>query len=54
MTLLSLKIDTLYVACSPEFGVVSYGHCEDEALNNLTDELHQQSTYYEKNDHAFR
>jgi hypothetical protein len=30
---------TLYAACSPELGVVSYGRCQDEALNNLTDAI---------------
>ena len=35
MAILTLKADTLYLACSPELGVVTYGHCQDEALNNL-------------------
>jgi hypothetical protein len=39
MSTLTLKISTLYAACSPELGVVSYGRCQDEALNNLTDEI---------------
>jgi hypothetical protein len=39
MSILTLKIATLYAACSPELGVVSYGRCQDEALNNLTDEI---------------
>jgi hypothetical protein len=39
MSTLTLKIATLYAACSPDFGVVSYGGCQDEALNNLTDEI---------------
>ena len=42
MTAFTFKIETLYAACSPELGVVSYGHCEDEALNNLTDEIRQR------------
>ena len=42
MTALAFKIDTLYLACSPEIGLVCYGHCQDEALNNLTDEIHQR------------
>ena len=29
--------------CSPELGAVSYGHCQDEALNNLTDEIREQA-----------
>jgi len=39
MTTLTLKLDTLYVACWPELGLLSYGHCRDEALNNLADDL---------------
>lgn len=35
MSTLTLKIATLYAAYSPELGVVSYGRCQDEALNNL-------------------
>jgi hypothetical protein len=35
----SAKNGTLYCACSPEWDVVSYGSCEDEALNNLQDEV---------------
>ena len=42
MSTLTLKIATLYAACSPELGVVSYGQCQDEALNNLADEIRQQ------------
>ena len=41
MTTFTLKLDTLYAACSPELGVVSYGQCQDEALNNLSDEIRQ-------------
>jgi hypothetical protein len=40
MTTLAFKNDTLYIACSPELGVVSYGQCQDEALTNLTEEIH--------------
>ena len=39
MSTLTLKIATLYAACSPELGVVSYGGCQDEALNNLADAI---------------
>ena len=35
----TMKIDTLYMACSPELDVVSYGACQDEAINNLSDEI---------------
>ncbi len=41
MILSTLKIHSLYLACSLESGVVGYGACQDEALNNLTDELRQ-------------
>ncbi len=41
MTILTIKITTLYAACSPELGLVSYGHCQEEAINNLTDQLRQ-------------
>lgn len=56
-TTLTFKLDTLYAACSVDFGVVSYGHCQDEALNNLADELRQRDgvgepTGDEKNIHA--
>jgi len=43
MTAFAFKADTLYIACSPELGAVSYGHCQDEALNNLTDEIREQA-----------
>ena len=33
------KIASLYAACSPELGVVSYGTCQDEALNNLNTKI---------------
>jgi hypothetical protein len=42
MTTFTLKMDTLYAACSPELGVVSYGHCQDEALNNLREDIREQ------------
>ena len=43
MTAFAFKADTLYVACSPELGLFSFGHCQDEALNNLTDEIRERS-----------
>jgi hypothetical protein len=43
MTTFAFKADTLYIACSPELGVFSFGHCQDEALNNLTDEIRERS-----------
>jgi hypothetical protein len=36
---ITLKLNTLYAAYSPELGVLSYGGCRDEALNNLSDEI---------------
>ena len=39
ISILTIKTESLYCACSPEWGVVSYGNCRDEALNNLTDEI---------------
>jgi hypothetical protein len=39
MTTFTLKTESLYIACLPELGLVSYGQCQDEALNNLQDEL---------------
>ncbi len=37
--LLTAKIDTLYVAYAPDEGVFSYGHCLDEAVNGLSEEI---------------
>lgn len=37
--ILTSKSYNLYAACSVEFGVISYGGCRDEAVNNLQDEL---------------
>jgi hypothetical protein len=42
VTTFTRKITTLYVAYAPDFNVAAYGGCQDEALNNLTDELRQQ------------
>jgi len=39
---ITLKQDTLYVAYAPEFDMCSYGVCEDEALNNLTDKIQEK------------
>jgi hypothetical protein len=44
MDAITLKLDTLYAACSPELGVLSFGGCRDEALNNLSDEIHERRT----------
>jgi hypothetical protein len=42
VTPVTLKVTTLYVAYAPDFDVAAYGGCQDEALNNLTDELRQR------------
>jgi hypothetical protein len=38
-SILTIKAQSLYCACSPEFGLISYGNCWDEAVNNLQDEV---------------
>jgi hypothetical protein len=42
MNTFTLKISSLYVAYAPEFDVSAYGVCQDDALNNLTDEIRDQ------------
>ena len=37
--ILTMKTESLYFAYTPEWGVVSYGSCQDEAVNNLQDEV---------------
>jgi hypothetical protein len=44
MKTFTLKLETLYAAYSPELGMVSYGHCQDEALNNLSEDIREQQT----------
>jgi len=39
LSILTVKTESLYCACSPELDIVSYGACRDEALNNLQDEI---------------
>jgi predicted RNase H-like HicB family nuclease len=39
LSIVTTKTEGLYCACSPEWGVVAYGGCRDEALNNLQDEM---------------
>ncbi len=58
MTTFTQRITSLYVAYAPDFDVSAYGACEDEALNNLTDELrlHQggaEATGEERNKDAY-
>ena len=57
VTTFTLKVTTLYVAYAPDFNVAAYGGCQDEALNNLTDELRghgaEEATGREENSHAF-
>jgi hypothetical protein len=56
---LTQRITSLYVAYAPDFDVAAYGGCQDEALNNLTDELRQQratgeATGNKENSYALR
>jgi hypothetical protein len=41
MTIHTRKLQTfaLYTAYTDEFGVTAFGHCRDEAINNLADEI---------------
>lgn len=39
LSILTTKTESLYCACSPEWGLISFGGCRDEALNNLQDEI---------------
>jgi hypothetical protein len=39
LSIFTLKTESLYCACSPEWGVISYGACQDEAINNLQDDV---------------
>ena len=41
---LTLKITSLYVAYAPEFEVSAFGACQDEALNNFTDEIRERQS----------
>lgn len=43
MTTLTIKQGTLYGAYAPEFNMGAWGTCQDEAINNLTDELREQN-----------
>jgi hypothetical protein len=47
LSILTAKTEGLYFACSPECGVVSYGGCRDEALNNLAEEIRTHRTVQE-------
>lgn len=42
MTIALAKTESLYAAYSPEFGVIAYGGCQDEAINNLADDIRQR------------
>lgn len=46
--ILTTKAETLYCAYSPELGVISYGQCQDEALNNLHDDCRAREQSGEK------
>jgi hypothetical protein len=50
--ILTAKTESLYFACSPERDVVSYGGCQDEALNNLQDELQIREQTAGEENHA--
>jgi len=39
LSILTTKTENFYAAYSPELEVICYGDCQDEALNNLQDEL---------------
>jgi hypothetical protein len=56
VTTFTLKITTLYVAYAPDFDLAAYGGCQDEALNNLADELRErraeETTGHKENSHA--
>jgi hypothetical protein len=45
---LTFKAQSLYIAFAPQFGVSAYGGCQDEALNNLTDELRERGESADK------
>ena len=47
-----MKIDTLYLACSPELDLVSYGGCQDEAVNNLADDVRTLEWEAREGNHA--
>jgi len=49
----SLKtLPGLYCAWSPDLGLVSYGACQDEAINNLQEELQSRKGTGEGESHA--
>lgn len=48
LSVLTLKTESLYGTCSPEWGVVSYGACQNEAINNLQDDVRAVQTEQRK------
>jgi len=52
MNTYTLKIDTLYLDCSPELDLVSYGACQDEALNNLQEDASRREQARRERYHA--
>jgi hypothetical protein len=52
LSTITTKTESLYFACSPQWGLVSYGGCQDEALNNLTDEVRQYEQAAGEGSHA--
>ena len=51
MNTLTIRQDSLYGAYAPEFDVSAWGTCQDEALNNLTEQLRQQNEVGESTGH---
>ena len=49
---ISAKSGSLYCACAPAWGLVCYGTCQDEALNNLQDEIELCQEHARKDDRA--
>jgi hypothetical protein len=39
---LTQKVTGIYVAYAPEFDVSAWGACQDEAVNNLTEQLRER------------
>lgn len=39
---LTHKITSIYAAYAPEFDVTAWGNCQDEALNNLAEAIHER------------
>jgi hypothetical protein len=44
MRTLTIKQENLYGAYAPAFNVSAWGSCEDEAVNNLTEQVRQRGS----------